>query len=68
MQIGIAEARKQLSQLIQAVEQGEPVLITRNGKPVAQLTPPLDHKPVRLGAMRNRIRLLPGWDRPISLS
>ena len=31
MQIGIAEARKQLSQLIQAVEQGEPVLITRNG-------------------------------------
>jgi len=30
MQIGIAEARKQFSQLIRAVEQGEPVLITLN--------------------------------------
>ena len=69
MQIGIAEAKKRLSQLVRATEQGEPVLITRKGKPVAQLAPPpASHRPVRLGGMRDRIRLLPGWDDPMSLS
>ncbi len=68
MQISIAEAKNQFSQLVRAVEQGEFVLITRNGKPVAQLAPPPpSHRPVRLGGMRDRIRLLPGWDNPVSL-
>jgi prevent-host-death family protein len=68
MQISIAEAKNQFSQLVRAVEQGEFVLITRNGKPVAQLAPPPpSHRAVRLGGMRGRIRLLPGWDEPVSL-
>jgi prevent-host-death family protein len=68
MQISIAEAKNRFSQLVRAVEQGEFVLITRNGKPVAQLAPPPpSHRPVRLGGMRDRIRLLPGWDNPVSL-
>ena len=68
MQISIAEAKNQFSQLVRAVEQGEFVLIMRNGKPVAQLAPPPPgHRPVRLGGMRGRIRLLPGWDDPVNL-
>ena len=35
--IGIFEARTQLSQLVQAVEAGEDVVLTRHGKPVARL-------------------------------
>jgi prevent-host-death family protein len=67
MQISIVEAKNQFSQLIRAVEHGESVLITRNGKPVAQLAPPpYRHRTVRLGGMRDRIRLLPGWDDPVS--
>jgi prevent-host-death family protein len=35
--VGILEAKAQLSQLVQAVEDGEEVLLTRHGKPVARL-------------------------------
>jgi hypothetical protein len=46
----------------------EMVLITRNGKPVAQLVPPpQSRRTVVLGGMRDRIRLLPGWDDPVDL-
>ena len=67
MLISVADAKNQLSQLIRAVEDGEEVIITRSGKPVAQLTPaPTGARKVRLGTMRNRIVLKPGWDAPIT--
>lgn len=67
MLISVADAKNQLSQLIRAVEDGEEVIITRSGKPVAQLTPaPKGERKVRWGAMRNRIVLKPGWDEPIT--
>ncbi len=37
--ISLAEAKAQLSELIDRVEAGDTVEITRRGKPVAQLTP-----------------------------
>lgn len=68
MDVSIAEARNRLTQLIRAFENGEPVVITRNGKPVAQLAPPPPkRRKVRFGSMRDRIQLLPGWDDPIDL-
>ncbi len=66
--VSVAEAKNQLSQLIRAVEGGEPVVITRNGHPVAQLVPaPAARRKVRLGTMKGRIRLNPGWDQPVDL-
>jgi len=66
MDVSIADAKNRLPQLIRAVENGEKVVITRDGKPVAQLAPPPpERRKVRLGAMRGRIQLLPGWDAPI---
>jgi len=44
MQVNTREARKQLSQLIKAVERGERVEITRRGRIVARLAPP-DQQP-----------------------
>jgi prevent-host-death family protein len=68
MDISIAEAKNRLSQLIRAAEGGESVVITRHGRPVAQLLPaPVRRRKVRLGGMRGRIRLLPGWDKPIDI-
>jgi prevent-host-death family protein len=68
MDVSVAEAKNQLSQLVRAVESGEEVVITRNGRPVAQLVPaPATRRKVRLGTMRGRIRFLPGWDAPIDL-
>jgi prevent-host-death family protein len=68
MDVSIVEAKNRLPELIRAVEQGEKVVITRHGKPVAQLgPPPPERRPVRLGGMRDRIELLPGFDAPIDL-
>jgi prevent-host-death family protein len=68
MEISVAEAKNRFSQLIREMEEGEPILITRNGKPVAQLVPaPQGRRTVLLGGMRDRIRLLPGWDDPVDL-
>jgi prevent-host-death family protein len=68
MEVSIAEAKNRLSELIRAVEGGEGVVITRHGRPVARLTaPPPARRQVRLGAMKDRIHLLPSWDDPIDL-
>ena len=68
MDVSIAEAKNRLSELVRAVEGGDRVVITRHGKPVARLAPaPPARRDVRLGGMRDRIRLLPGWDDPIDL-
>lgn len=40
-QVGMHEAKTQLSQLVARVEAGEDVVIARNGKPVARLVPVL---------------------------
>ena len=69
MDVSIAEAKNRLTQLIRAVEEGESIVITRNGKPVAQLAPlpAKSRATVRFGSMRRIIRLNPGWDSPVDL-
>jgi prevent-host-death family protein len=68
MDVSIAEAKNRLPELIRAVENGETVVITRHGKPVAQIAPPPpERRRVRLGGMKGRIQLLPGWDAPVDL-
>jgi prevent-host-death family protein len=66
MDVSTAEAKNRLPELIRAVEEGEQVVITRHGRPVAQIAPPpVERRKARLGGMKDRIRLLPGWDAPI---
>ena len=68
MDVSIAEAKNRLPELIRAVEGGKKIVITRHGKPVAQLSPaPPERRKVVLGGMKDRIQLLPGWDAPIDL-
>lgn len=68
MDVSVAEAKNRLTKLIRAMEEGESIVITRNGKPVAQLAPvPAKRRRVRLGGMKDRVHLLPGWDHPIDL-
>ena len=68
MDFSIAEAKNRLPELIRAVEHGERIVITRHGKPVAQISPPPpERRKVQWGAMRDRVRLPPGWDDPIDL-
>ena len=65
MQVSIREAREQLSRLLKAVERGDQVEITRRGRVVARLAPPLDKtlasKEARAGARAKlRASLPPG--------
>jgi prevent-host-death family protein len=68
MQVSTAEAKNRLPELIRAMEGGEQVVITRHGKPVAQITPPPEQpeRKVILGSMRDTIKLYPGWDDPMT--
>lgn len=67
MVVSTAEAKNRLTELIRAVEGGEQVVITRHGRPVAQLAPPpAERSKVRFDGMKGRIRFLPGWDDPMT--
>ena len=56
-EIGVCEAKNRLGTLLDWVEHGEEIVITRRGKPVARLVPggpAADHE--RAGAAARRIR------------
>lgn len=58
-EIGAFEAKNKLGQLLDLVEQGEEITITRHGKEVARLVPPRpvrnrDHARAALQRMRER--------------
>lgn len=56
-EVGAFEAKNTLSALLDLVEQGEEVVITRHGKPVARLVPPKGkHDPEEVRAAMRRIR------------
>ena len=56
-QIGAFEAKNKLSALLERVEQGEEILITRRGKPVAKLVPAVP-RPDRVAAREAARRIL----------
>lgn len=67
MDVSTAEAKNRLTELIRIVESGEQVVITRHGRPVAQIAPPpAEPRKARFDGMKGRYRLLPGWDAPIT--
>lgn len=58
-QIGAFEAKNTLGALLDRVEQGEEIVITRHGKPVARLAPcetKIDHEGMRAASARIRAR------------
>jgi prevent-host-death family protein len=61
--VNLAHAKAHLSELLDKVEAGEDVLITRRGRPVAHLSPATTpKKPLRpLAEFRER---MPRWRRP----
>ena len=66
MEFSTGVAKNRLTELIRAAERGEQIVITRHGRPVAQIGPaPAGHRKARLGGMKDRIRLKPGWNAPI---
>jgi prevent-host-death family protein len=63
MQVNMLDAKNRLSRLVQAVLDGEEVILARNGEPVARITRYLPAKAARKpGAFRGLIRMAPDWD------
>ena len=59
MEIGAFEARNKLGMLLDKVEHGEEIVITRHGKPVARLVPNtarIDNRDARAALERIRAR------------
>lgn len=66
MEINIYAAKSQLSQLIRRVADGEEVVITRNGEPVARLVPVAPPATARkLGTLAGTIRIGADFDAPL---
>ncbi len=66
MEFSTGDAKNRLTELIRAAEAGEEVIITRHGKPVAQIVPPpTRRREVIFGGMKGIIKFHPGWDDPI---
>jgi prevent-host-death family protein len=64
----VHEAKNQLSQLLKLVEQGEEVVIMRDGDPVAKLVRcrPAKRKKTELGFARGQGWETPGWEKPMT--
>ncbi len=63
MDVNVYAAKTQLSRLLEQVERGEEVVITRHGKPVAKLVPiEARRTPRKLGALRGKIRIAKDFD------
>jgi len=52
--VGIFEAKNRLSELVSAAESGETIVLTRNGRPVAELRPVVDEKHQAAARLRAR--------------
>jgi len=65
--VSIPEAKTQLSELIDLAQQGEDTIIVREGRPVARLSGLVaGKKPVRYGALKDKIWIAEDFDEPLS--
>lgn len=63
MQVSIYEAKTQFSKLVEAVERGEEVIVTRRNKPVVRLTPAAERPASRIGGLKGRkLKMGAGFD------
>jgi prevent-host-death family protein len=63
MQVNVHEAKTNLSRLLARVEQGEEVVIARNGAPIAKLVRYVEErKPREPGWAKGRMEMLEGFD------
>jgi prevent-host-death family protein len=66
MEINVYAAKTQLSRLLERVEAGEEIIITRHGRPVARLGPVRPSAKRRtLGLLRGKSRVKRDFDEPL---
>jgi prevent-host-death family protein len=64
--VNVHEAKTHLSRLLERVEKGEQIVISRAGKPVALLGPlPKPGQPRQPGLLKGRVRVASDFDAPL---
>lgn len=63
MKMSVREARANFAAAIEAAEKGEHVIITKNGKPVAEIGPPAAEQKKLDWKALDKIRKERGWDK-----
>lgn len=64
--VGAFDAKTHLSALLDEVEKGATVIITRHGEPVAELRPVASARKPRFGSARGKgFRMSPDFDAPL---
>ena len=67
--VGLAEAKSKLSELVDQVERGEEVVISRYGKAVAKIVPveprPKVDRSAFLGSLAGRLHVSADFDEPL---
>ncbi len=61
-EVGVHEAKTQLSRLLVRVSSGEEITITRGGEPVARLVPATPRRHRRLGADAGQVVIAEDFD------
>lgn len=65
-ELGAFEAKTHLARLLDAVERGEKIYITRRGKRVAQLSPAEEPKKAKFGCAKGKgFYMSPDFDEPL---
>jgi prevent-host-death family protein len=66
--VNVHQAKTELSKLLLDVEDGQEIIIARNGTPVAMLVPfpSRSAKQFRVDTWKGRIRVAPDFDAPLS--
>lgn len=65
VEVGVHEAKSTLSELLRRVADGEEVIITRSGEPVAKLVPAPRRTPRAFGADRGLFQVPEDFDAPL---
>jgi prevent-host-death family protein len=64
-EIGVFEAKTRLSELLDRVDKGQVYVITKRGKPVAELRPPAPIHALQFGRDAGQISLADDFDAPV---
>ena len=64
-EIGAFEAKTRLSELLESVDRGQVYVITKRGRPVAELRPVPGRTGLRFGSDEGRITMSDDFDAPL---
>jgi prevent-host-death family protein len=63
--VNMHEAKSRLSELVRLVEDGERVVLARNGTPVAELVPAVSPEKRKGGIWKGKAWISPDFDAPV---